>query len=536
MSHEIKLSVELPDGSTVVSRHMPRELGMAPERASYPDYLAWLGQELTEAVAQLYVRANLPDPLATLYDALPVGVPHTPDTLAAFVTGMDAARAALHATAKELGVDPAGRPVDVRTGLMANAHWLARVAADVMRQRNEDRELAGRHSLYLAQIHNQLSAAPVLERDVPDLVRKALQDLREEVDERGTILDRVKEAAGLRAEDDVADADLPTIVGNLSRSDAAEELNRVTAALGMEGIANPAEVLAELKKRAARGALTDVLIMFGLECDSDEEPMSRLADLFAAERQRCHEEAVRTILSAFDVSFETWREDPVGGLRNKFRDEIEAERSGAELRGRQGAARELELLRGEFGNVREERNTMREHADKAVGALNDVRGALAALTGDNALGSVLEHPDADLAVLVRHLTLTERYPAGSPVKVYSGSGGVRDATVRAVSATSLDNDPIMVLFGDGSRETLPVSRVARPGEFLDGNGRRGRAFHLPEDGLKEILSESPALRTVDSVLDEVSGRLAGFGSQVVARLDELSAKAAAKLTDLKDGR
>lgn len=589
MANEIVLRAELPDGQVVVSRRMPRELGLAPELAPPPEYLSWLCTELPDAVAQLYTRAGLPDPLTVPYDALPVGVPRTPDTLAAFVTGLDAARVALHATAAALGIDPVGQPVDVRTGLMAKAHRLADVAADRVRQQASDRELAGRYSLYLTQIHNQLSAAPVLERDVPDLVEATLRDLREEVDQRGVILDRVKSAAGLRAEDDVADIDLPTMVGNLTRSDAAETLNRVLIALGMEAIANPAQELVKREERAVRGALNEVLIMFGLECDDDEEPMSKLADMLATERQRSRDEAVQIMLTAFGVSFKQWGDDPVTGLRNKFSSEIEAERRGAGIQGAQESTRKLNvvlahvaavaaslsvgspmqraaltqgeftmddlvsfvnetqkalwdmrsahasetaMVQEEFASIRRERDTMRQRAEESGRALDAVSKVLAGLASLTAIG-----PDVDLAVLIRRVVLGERYPIGSPVKTYSEDAPpvMREATVRAVSVTSPDNDPIMVLFADGTRETLPVSRVARPGEFLNGDGQRGRAFRLPENGLKDILSGPSALKTVDDVIGELSDRLTGFGDRVVAKLDELSAKAAAKLDEHKGG-
>lgn len=519
MPQEINLTVELPDGRAQTTRHCPKEVTMLPHLAPEA-YRAWLAEELPDAVAQLFERAGVPDPLMPLYDKLPVGAPHALETLAAMLGDFDAARTALHGVAAAWGIDVNAQRVDSRTGMMTEVHQMPKMAAEHSEGLRKVCAAAAVRASVLASIAEQLSASAVKDSDLPELLKTTLRQLAEQADERGAIIDRAKEALGFGADsgrDGIADADLPRLIENVTKMPAGQILNRIAVTLGLPFDLEPATLgeritdvwMKELHKREEHGAsaaIGNLLHAFDLPTDGDD-PANTLVNLFTDERARAT--AFESQLSAVHAEL-------------------------AQVRAERDASRRI--LRDVA------RNLGRENAgDTDLPGVASVTAGLAGKTGDwarvaNAVCEVLDEltgeqrsDDAEeLPEAVARAILLERYPVGTAVMLRAGDREVR-ATVHAITLDS--ENPIEVFDQLGIRRTVapsdilgyPDSPKDNPGEFATGDGQRAKAFHLPEGGLKSILPDMPdaekTLAAADAVLDDLGERFARFGDRVGAALD-----------------
>lgn len=187
MPAKIDLTLSLPDGDVTAKRNYPlaqerRDLSDPGRQADEHD---WVAAELPGAIEQLYARAGLAHPedrFRHLLTLLGGGVDHTPEVLEAVVTSFQTLRSAIDETLRELGIDPR------RAGFGQREHVarLATAAADL----------------------------PGITRDTLAGLRGRLASAATAADERGELLDKVKQALGLDTpqSEALADTDLPAAV------------------------------------------------------------------------------------------------------------------------------------------------------------------------------------------------------------------------------------------------------------------------------------------------------------------------------------
>jgi hypothetical protein len=141
----------------------------------------------------------------------------------------------------------------------------------------------------------------------------------------------------------------------------------------------------------------------------------------------------------------------------------------------------------------------------------------------------LDCADEELPGLVRQTALTEGYPVGTIVELETGD----QAMVVEISADPDTTLPIMVRMRDRAKLGVRVSEIKsirhdlttifeqpRPGEFFTGDGTKAKAFHLPENGLADILKnapwsvQSPARAKVEEAAGALADRIESFGDRI----------------------
>lgn len=172
--------------------------------------------------------------------------------------------------------------------------------------------------------------------------------------------------------------------------------------------------------------------------------------------------------------------------------------------------------------------------------LGAVRVALGQVLANESLFSMGEFADWELARVVRLAILAERWPVGTPVRLFPGSPGELRGSIREVRPYALETQdadlstPITVVLDSGSRVNVSEDMLARlttypkmsggqPGTFfVAGDSTPAKAFHLPEGGLTDILAKAGAsaeadVKVVEAAFEELAGEINRVGEQMASK-------------------
>jgi hypothetical protein len=318
----IDLMVTLPDGKVVARCDYPidDETRSMTDSARQADEREWVSAHLSEMIELLYRRAGLELPdskTRQLMTLLGSGVEHTPEVLAAVVGSHGLLRDVLHEVAAELGVDLEHRQVDSRTGVLSGAANLPRLAKQKV---GDLRRARGSYDRLAAKVAKLAAAYPVARRlsgvedhplAVVDAALEALTHRAQQIDDRGRVIDAVKEAIGLGSpdvRDNLADAALPAAVtralsqpeggpdGQLAANLLAlyrlpqdtgdNNANAIFMAIAGARDAELAKVRGEDRyEEGRREAQAEMLRMFQLTASEDDTPVEQLLALYARQRR-----------------------------------------------------------------------------------------------------------------------------------------------------------------------------------------------------------------------------------------------------------
>jgi len=189
---------------------------------------------------------------------------------------------------------------------------------------------------------------------------------------------------------------------------------------------------------------------------------------------------------------------------------------------------------------------LKRASDLQLSILQGVRNVLSDLRGG------LDCTSEELPGMVQHTVLSERYPVGSRAELTNGNVVV----ITRISEKAASIVPVEVLLEGGQRMGVRPSEIKgierdsmsglfekvrpgeRPGDFYTEDGRKARAFKLPEDGLADIMAKvrppklpMPDLEKVDEFADKLADRIETWGERVAGRINAAADRLAAEIDE-----
>lgn len=331
-SNDIYLEVNQPELNTVVKRAYvtsPEEFGDPELRATR--HRDWVNASLDDAVVDLYDRLNLPSPVSTVLDpitaAIPEGMPRDGEAVQSIVKHAFDAAATIRKTSEALGIDPKLQRQILTLGLLESHHRIPEmVASQTMRLSRAETALSDIESVLPQHARERITSTPN-SSETSVVISELLDDLAATADERGSLLDSIKEALGFTGadrRDALGDGDLIEAVTDLRQrvegswideaiehaARARHEADRSGPSVSWDGLEPAIQNSIKAGERMAFSrdgnhhgkVLTDILTRFGIDpLVSDSAITAELEDLVTKRTQAGLEsltELIRQLLVA----------------------------------------------------------------------------------------------------------------------------------------------------------------------------------------------------------------------------------------------